>query len=72
MVWAREHVFVAELTECLEKASTGRLERLAGIAIDDDKQVCHVTMCWHVHLASWAMSASRSCLLSTSELPSIT
>lgn len=44
MVWAREQAFVAELADCLEKASTGRLERLAGIAIDDDKQVGRCAM----------------------------
>lgn len=54
MVWAREQAFVAELADCLEKASTGRLERLAGIAIDDDKQVCrcHLTNAAVVHSCS--------------------
>jgi hypothetical protein len=39
MTWENEALFVEDLEKCLVKASTGKLARIAQVAVDDEKQV---------------------------------
>lgn len=39
MGWHREQLFLAELDSCVQKATSSKLETLAAVAIDDEKQV---------------------------------